>query len=178
MSCRALDIPAVVYRYQNVYGPGQSLQNPYTGILSIFSASMLKDQSINIFEDGKESRDFVYIDDVVNATIIGIEKKEADYQIFNVGSGNNITVKEVADILKRLYSSRSTLSITGNFRQGDIRHNYADISKISNTLGFLPRYSFEMGIKNFSDWVMAQTIEQDNSYQLSLLEMKRKGLFK
>lgn len=82
--CKAIGIPAVTYRYQNVYGPGQSLSNPYTGILSIFSTRIRGGKDINIFEDGMESRDFVYIDDVVDATIAGLEKKEADYQSFNV----------------------------------------------------------------------------------------------
>jgi dTDP-L-rhamnose 4-epimerase len=178
LSCKAINIPAVTYRYQNVYGPGQSLKNPYTGILSIFSTNLLYDQPLNIFEDGKESRDFVYIDDVVDATILGLEKPEADFQVFNVGSGQCTSVETVAEVLKRRYNSKSLISITGNFRVGDIRHNYADISKIQNMLGFSPRYTFKQGIKLFTEWVTKEKIEKDDSYQKSLLEMKAKGLFK
>jgi len=178
LSCKAVNIPAVAYRYQNVYGPGQSLKNPYTGILSIFSTNMLHNQPINIFEDGEESRDFVYIDDVVDATILGLEKNEADYQIFNVGSGKSTTVKQVVELLKANYKSDSDIKITGNFRLGDIRHNYADISKINKLLGFTPKYGFEEGIKIFTDWVKQENIEKNNSYQESLTEMQKKGLFK
>ena len=178
LSCKAISIPAVAYRYQNVYGPGQSLKNPYTGILSIFSTNMLHNQPINIFEDGKESRDFVFIDDVVDATIMGLEKVEANYQVFNVGSGISTTVKKVAELLKAYYNSDSDIKITGNFRFGDIRHNYADISKINKLLGFIPRYVFEEGIKIFTDWVKTENKEKYNSYQESLAEMRKKGLFK
>jgi dTDP-L-rhamnose 4-epimerase len=178
LSCKSANIPAVSFRYQNVYGPGQSLKNPYTGILSIFSTNMLLNQPVNIFEDGEESRDFVYIDDVVDATILGLEKKEADYQIFNVGNGKNITVKQVAEILKSHYNSNSDINVSGNFRLGDIRHNYADISKINTLLGFVPKYDFESGIKLFTNWVKTENIDNTNSYQKSLAEMRNKGLFK
>jgi len=178
LSCKAINIPAVAYRYQNVYGPGQSLKNPYTGILSIFSTSMLHNQPINIFEDGEESRDFVYIDDVVDATIMGLEKDEANNQVFNVGNGKSATVKQVAELLKIHYKSDSDIKITSNFRLGDIRHNYADISKINKLLGFIPKYEFEEGIKIFTDWVKKENIEKNNSYQDSLDEMQNKGLFK
>ena len=178
LSCKAITIPAVAYRYQNVYGPGQSLKNPYTGILSIFSTNMLHNQAINIFEDGEESRDFIYIDDVVNATILGLEKDVADFQVFNVGSGKSTTVKQVVELLKMHYKSDSDIKITGNFRLGDIRHNYADVSKINKLLGFTPKYEFEKGIKLFTDWVKKENIEKSNSYQDSLDEMQNKGLFK
>jgi dTDP-L-rhamnose 4-epimerase len=178
LSCKVLNIPAVVYRYQNVYGPGQSLANPYTGILSIFSSNLIHSQPINIFEDGEESRDFVYIDDVVDATILGIENENADYQVFNVGSGEKTSVNKVANSLKELYSSKSLLSITGNFRLGDIRHNYADISKIKKILNFSPQYTFEKGIELFANWVKLEKIGDDNLYQKSLVEMRDKGFFK
>jgi len=178
LSCKSINISAVAYRYQNVYGPGQSLKNPYTGILSIFSVNMLHDRPINIFEDGQESRDFVYIDDVVDATILGLEKKEADYQVFNVGSGKSTTVNRLAEILKLYYNSDSEIKINGNFRLGDIRHNFADISKIKRLLGFVPKYNFEQGIKLFTDWVKTENIDNNNLYQESLAEMRNKGLFK
>ena len=115
---KSLNIPAVAFRYQNVYGPGQSLSNPYTGILSIFSTQIKNKNPINIFEDGKESRDFVYIDDVVNATILGLENESANYNSYNVGSGKATTVLKIAQKLVSLYNSGVSVNITGNFRIG------------------------------------------------------------
>lgn len=175
--CPTIGIQPVAFRYQNVYGPGQSLSNPYTGILSIFSTLIRNRKGINIFEDGKESRDFVFIEDVVNATILGIEKPEANENIFNVGSGIPTDVITVASELMKNYKISVPLTISGNFRLGDIRHNYADLNKISTTLGFKPLYSFEEGIKIFSEWVLTQKIEE-SKYEKSVTEMKDKGLLK
>jgi len=151
--CQALKIPSVSLRYQNVYGPGQSLTNPYTGILSIFSAQMLRDSDINVYEDGTESRDFVYIDDVVDATILAIEKQEANNNIFNVGTGVPIDVKTVAETLKQLYNKDVKIFISGDFRIGDIRHNYADISQMKSMLDFAPNVTFASGVVHFANWV-------------------------
>ncbi len=175
--CTALNIAPVAFRYQNVYGPGQSLKNPYTGILSIFSTQIKNGKSINIFEDGKESRDFVFIDDVVNATIKGIENESANGQVFNVGTGIATSVIEVAETLIKNYGVEVPVQITGNFRIGDIRHNFADISKISSLLDFTPKVTFEDGIRQFTDWVNQQEIQQSR-YEESLNEMKSKGLMK
>lgn len=175
--CRSIGIPSVSFRYQNVYGPGQSLKNPYTGILSIFSNSMRQNNDINIFEDGKESRDFVYIDDVVNATLLGLECDEAAYHEFNIGTGTSVDVLTVAMLLKKYYASTSNINISGNFRKGDIRHNYADISKARKILGYSPKVEFEDGLRIFCNWVLTQPLEEDK-YQKSLDEMKMKGLYK
>jgi dTDP-L-rhamnose 4-epimerase len=175
--CKSKGIPAVAFRYQNVYGPGQSLKNPYTGILSIFSTQILNGNDINIFEDGKESRDFVYIDDVVKATILGIESPAADFQTFNVGSGVATTVLEVATRLKENYGSDVNINLSGNFRIGDIRHNYANLSKIEDKIGFKPDFDFEKGLIQFTGWVKSQEVMEDN-YAKSISEMKAKGLFK
>lgn len=175
--CPTIGINAVALRYQNVYGPGQSLTNPYTGILSIFSSLIKNNQPINIFEDGKESRDFVFIDDVVEATTLAIEKNEANNRIYNVGTGVATTVIEVAITLMKHYKKQVPYSITGNFRLGDIRHNFADITKIKTELGFQPKVSFDDGLKKFSKWVNKQLIQKSN-YQKSLIELKSKGLLK
>jgi dTDP-L-rhamnose 4-epimerase len=174
---KTLGIPAVAFRYQNVYGAGQSLSNPYTGILSIFSTRIKNNNDITIFEDGKESRDFVYIDDVVDATILGIENDAANYEVFNVGSGGAIDVLHVAETLKEAYQSDSKIHISGNYRLGDIRHNYADLSKIKEKLGFAPKVSFKEGIQQFTQWVNAQEVMKD-LYENSILEMQQKGLYK
>jgi dTDP-L-rhamnose 4-epimerase len=175
--CPTIGVAPVAFRYQNVYGPGQSLSNPYTGILSIFSTQIRNGNKIQIFEDGKESRDFVYIDDVVSATILGIEKEEANGQVFNVGTGIATDVLTVAKTLISAYSIDVPITISGKFRLGDIRHNYADLTKINKYLGFKPKVFFEEGILNFTKWVMSQKIEKD-LLSLSLAEMKKKGLLK
>jgi dTDP-L-rhamnose 4-epimerase len=177
--CKALDIPAVSFRYQNVYGPGQSLKNPYTGILSIFSTCLINNKDVNIFEDGMESRDFVYIDDVVDATIAGVEADLHDWLGINVGTGNATSVLNVARSLKTIYSSDSNIYISGNYRLGDIRHNIADITLQKELLHYSPGIRFEEGIERFSDWVKTQEINTlANTYEKSLIEMRNKGFYK
>ncbi|WP_294304067.1 NAD(P)-dependent oxidoreductase [uncultured Chryseobacterium sp.] len=175
--CKSLNIAAVSYRYQNVYGPGQSLTNPYTGILSIFSTRIKNDNAINIFEDGKETRDFVFIEDVAKATILGLEKDNANGQVYNVGTGVATDVMTVANTLAKYYQHEVSIQISGNYRLGDIRHNFADISKINRELGFTPEWSFEQGIRAFTEWVNQQEIP-DDKYELSIAEMQNKGLYK
>ncbi|USK68332.1 NAD-dependent epimerase/dehydratase family protein [Peribacillus asahii] len=174
---KALQIPVVVLRYQNVYGPGQSLKNPYTGILSIFSTRIKNGNEINIFEDGFESRDFVYIDDVVDATYRTIKSEQANYQVFNVGTGVSTTVSTVAAKLIENYQTPVNVNISRQYRIGDIRHNYADMANAFEKLSFIPKFSFEDGIKHFTDWVNKQEIQEDN-YEKAMLEMKEKGLYK
>ena len=174
---QSLSINHVILRYQNVFGPGQSLSNPYTGILSIFSTRILNGNDLDIYEDGLESRDFVYIDDVIDATILGIENERANGETFNVGSGVATTVKEVAESLKSYYNSDINIDISGKFRLGDIRHNYADLSKAESLLGYKPKYDFQEGMLEFVKWVKKQEIKEDK-YEKSILELKKKGLIK
>lgn len=175
--CPTIGIAGVAFRYQNVYGPGQSLKNPYTGILSIFSTQIKNGNGINIFEDGKETRDFVFISDVVDATVLGIEKETANNHVFNVGTGIATDVITVATELSNNYGIQVPITISGNYRLGDIRHNYADITKARQLLGFEPKVSFKEGLKQFTDWVNTQEVEEDK-YQQSIDEMKAKGLYK
>jgi len=175
--CPTISIAAVALRYQNVYGPGQSLTNPYTGILSIFSTLIKNGENINVFEDGKETRDFVFIDDAVNATALAIEAGEADNEIFNVGTGVPIDIITVVNELLANYENEVNVEISGNYRLGDIRHNFADLTKITSRLGFKPLVNFKDGIKKFADWVITQNINEDK-FQHSIEEMKQRGLFK
>ena len=175
--CPTIGIAPVAFRYQNVYGPGQSLSNPYTGILSIFSTRIKNGNPINIFEDGRESRDFVYIEDVVDATILGLEKEAANGHSFNVGTGVAVDVLTVANTLIDHYGIKVPVTVSGNYRLGDIRHNYADISLARNLLGFEPKWSFAEGIGKFTWWVNQQEVQEDK-YEHSIEEMKKKGLYK
>lgn len=175
--CQTIGVESVSFRYQNVYGPGQSLTNPYTGILSIFSTRIKNHNGINIFEDGRETRDFVYIDDVVDATILGLEVPEANGHVFNVGTGIATDVLTVANTLCEKYGIEVPITVSGNYRLGDIRHNFADITLARNILGFEPKWNFSQGIEQFTNWVNQQEIQEDK-YEASIEEMKQKGLYK
>lgn len=172
-----MNIDGYILRYQNVYGPGQSLVNPYTGILAVFSNLAREGQQINIFEDGLESRDFVYIDEVVKANIICLEKKSGLSGIFNIGTGKSTDVNQVASEINDYFGSKSELNLSGMFRVGDIRHNKASIEKALNMLDFRAVIDFEIGLEKFLDWASSQEINGNNSYLESLNELKEKGLF-
>jgi len=173
----SLKIPVVALRYQNIYGVGQALHNPYTGVISIFSSRIRKNLDINIFEDGKGNRDFIYIDDAVDATIIAIEKDEANYEVLNVGSGYPLSIIDMTKMLIKQYKSNSRILIQGNYRIGDIRSNFADLTKITKLLGFKPKVSFDEGIKKTSIWAASQEANT-NMYDESINEMKTRKLFK
>lgn len=172
-----IGVEPVSLRYQNVYGPGQSLKNPYTGILSIFSTLIRQGKGINIFEDGLESRDFVYIDDIVEATFLASVVPAAAGEVFNVGSGVATTVLEVVDALQKAYGVEVPVTISGQYRLGDIRHNIADTTKLRDILGFTPAVTFSDGVRNFAEWVLTEPIEGD-MYEKSLQEMADRKLLK
>ncbi len=175
--CPGIGIEPVALRYQNVFGPGQSLSNPYTGILSIFSNLIMNGQPINVFEDGTESRDFVYISDVVSATVLALTSSKAPRSVFNVGTGIPIDVMTVSKRLVERLRGTSKIAVTGNFRVGDIRHNYACLKRAREVLGFEPQVSFDEGLDRFCSWV--RTVGPVCSkYEASLEEMKAKGLMK
>lgn len=173
----ALGISALAFRYQNVYGPGQSLSNPYTGILSIFSGRIRNGGSLNIFEDGKESRDFVFIDDVVAATIKGIEHTAPLVGVFNVGSGVATDVVTIANTLQQQLGHTVPVKVSGQFRMGDIRHSLADLTKVRALLGFEPTVTLEEGLHRFVSWVIGEGVQADR-YEESLRELETKGLLK
>lgn len=178
LASKLKDINGFALRYQNVYGPGQSLKNPYTGILSIFTRLALQNEEINIFEDGFESRDFVYIEDVVAATISCLKIDKKGQHILNVGSGIPTNVLEVAKEIISYLNSDSVIKISGAFREGDIRHNFADLKLINDVIGFEPKWSFKDGLHAFIDWALSQNdMPKDTSdYRKSLVELEEKGL--
>lgn len=175
--CPTISVDYVILRYQNVYGVGQSLVNPYTGILSIFSSQILSGKDINIFEDGLPTRDFINIEDVTEATIRSLEMDTANNQTINIGTGIATTVKSVAENLVEEYQKDVTVSVTGNFRIGDIRHNFADIYLMKNLLHYEPKVSFSQGMQAFTQWVLKQPV-LENDFEASLQEMKQKGFLK
>lgn len=177
ITCQAAQIPYVGLRFQNVYGAGQSLKNPYTGILSIFSTLLLANQKINIFEDGYESRDFIYVDDICEGIMACLENSAADNQILNLGSGKATSVIEVVNLLAAAYQKDADFFISGNYRIGDIRHNYANMHKALKTLNFTAKISLEEGIKRLAEWVLEQNPPAVD-YQKSMDEMRAKNLYK
>lgn len=177
IGCQSVGIDAIALRFQNVYGPGQSLKNPYTGILSIFSTRILNNQKINVFEDGLETRDFVYISDVIDSIMLSINSKEGVSGVFNVGSGVATSVNDVINKLSHYYALDVDYVISGDYRVGDIRHNFADTEKAKIDLGFKSKVDFDTGISNFCSWVKKQEIET-SAYETSLNEMRRLGLLK
>jgi dTDP-L-rhamnose 4-epimerase len=178
MFAEAMGLSGAALRYQNVYGPGQSLKNPYTGILAIFSNLARAGERINVFEDGLESRDFVYVDDVVEATWRCVEPAYQGVNVINVGSGQATSVMHVARAIVEYFSSRSSVEVSGAFRVGDIRHNIADVSRAQALLGFKAKWSFQDGIRAFLDWAANEKSTATSSYVQSLSELKERGLFR
>ncbi len=175
ITATALGVPFLVLRLQNVYGEGQSLRNPYTGILSIFSNRIRQHRSISLFEDGQESRDFVHVSDVAEAVALGLMGEQADGMTMNVGSGAPVTVETVARTLKRQFGDSSEPIFSGQYRVGDIRHCYADLSAIKKALGFSPKMKFEEGIERFARWVEKQPIPEDGLDRANQ-ELSERGL--
>ncbi len=161
VACRSLGIAHAILRFQNVFGEGQSLTNPYTGILSIFSTRLRQGRSLPVFEDGEETRDFVHVDDVAEVLVSCIERPVATGITLNVGSGRPASIMTVARLLAEAMGSVTQPHITGEFRVGDIRHNFADISALESTFGFTPAISLEEGIGRFAEWVKTQPLPED-----------------
>ncbi|MBI1969742.1 SDR family NAD(P)-dependent oxidoreductase [Candidatus Woesearchaeota archaeon] len=171
---KAYGIPTVALRFFNVYGPRQSLSNPYTGVAAIFMSRIKNDNLPLIFEDGKQSRDFTSVHDIAAASILAMRSKSASYEALNVGTGNPITVQQVAEILMKLFGKTMKPEIVGKYRKGDIRHCVADISKIKDILGFEPRVSLEAGMKELIQW--AEKEEAEDKVAAATQELKAKGL--
>ncbi len=177
IACASASIAASILRFQNVYGAGQSLHNPYTGILSIFSTRIRKQKTIPIFEDGLESRDFVHVNDVVKAIIAALDSTDANSIVLNVGSGVPSSVLKVANLLFAALSGSeiSRPTVSEQFRVGDIRHGYADIRQIQKILGWQPTVTLETGIAEFAAWVESQPLPEDR-LDAALAELKAKRM--
>lgn len=171
----ALGIPTVILRFQNVYGEGQSLRNPYTGILSIFSNRIRQHKPVYLFEDGQESRDFVHVTDVAEAVSLSVCSSNADGLILNVGSGDRTSVEVIARILKNHLKDSSEPIVSGQYRIGDIRHCSSDLSRIRTVLGFEPKVSLDDGLRQFVGWVLTQPLEQDGLDNANR-ELEQRGL--
>ena len=169
-------IGAFGLRFQNVYGPGQSLKNPYTGLLAVFSNLARQNRNLDVYEDGQESRDFVYITDVVNSLVRAVEFDKPYVGALNVGSGRATDVLTVAKEIKNFFGSSSQIDISGKFRVGDIRHNIADIRKAADVLGYHPVVDFKSGLKSFLEWASGKEVYDQAYYLRSLQELSDRDL--
>lgn len=153
---RAYNIPTIALRYFNVFGTRQALSNPYTGVCAIFCSRLLNDQSPMVFEDGEQTRDFVHVSDIVQANILALETDAANYHSINIGTGSPISVKDVARLVSKGLGKDIQPEIVGKYREGDIRHCVADISKARKLLGYEPKVKLEDGMVEVLEWVRQQ----------------------
>jgi len=153
---RTYGIPVVALRYFNIYGTRQALSNPYTGVAAIFGSRLLNSNPPMIFEDGEQMRDFVSVRDIVQANLLAMERSEADGMAVNIGSGDPVTIRQVAIELERALDVSIPIQITGKYRAGDIRHCFGDISAATKLLGYKPRVRLKQGIKELVGWLKSQ----------------------
>jgi dTDP-L-rhamnose 4-epimerase len=153
---RAYRVSVTALRFFNVYGPRQSLSNPYTGVAAIFASRLLNDRPPVVFEDGRQSRDFVHVSDIVAAVEAALEPGLGDAQAINIGTGRSVSVLDVAEVLSRELAVQADPEIRNEFRAGDIRHCFADITRARELLGYEPKVSFEDGMRELSAWLADQ----------------------
>ncbi len=156
---RTYGLPTVAMRYFNIYGPRQALSNPYTGVAAIFASRLLNQRAPMIFEDGRQMRDFVSVHDITAANILAMENDKANGMALNIGSGEPVTIQQVAEVLSTSLGTQIPAEITGKYRAGDIRHCYADISAAEKYLGYTPRVRFADGVRELVLWLKQQTAE-------------------
>lgn len=174
MTGRAYGIPTVALRFFNVYGTRQALSNPYTGVLAIFASRFLNGRAPLIFEDGRQRRDFVSVRDLARACRLALEVPEARDQVLNVGSGQSVSVREIADRLARVLGREIEPEITGRYRVGDVRHCFADISRAQRVLGFRPEVTLEDGLLELAAWLEGQVAH--DRVDEAAAELARRGL--
>jgi len=145
-------IPSVALRYSITQGPRQSLYNQYSGVCRIFFSRAMRDLPLTIYEDGKQTRDLVHVHDVVDANMLVLERDEANFEAFNVGSGSPLTVTAYAHAILTKLSSSVALQIAGEYRRGDNRHSVSSVEKLSH-LGWQPRRNLAMILGDFLDWI-------------------------
>lgn len=174
-ACNAIGIRPIILRFQNVYGEGQSLRNPYTGIISIFYNRIRQGLNIPIYEDGKESRDFIHISDVVGALVVAGLMDLPHGFVMNVGSGIRTTVSDLAELLVRVSGYNAEIETTGQYRLGDIRHCFADMEKAEREAGYTPKISLEEGLIRFCNWARNQPVHEDQ-LDAARDELRKKGL--
>ena len=175
ITCDSLGFGHAILRLQNVYGEGQSLKNPYTGILSVFSKRIRRGLVLPVFEDGLESRDFVHVSDVARAFVAALVSETPANTVINVGSGAATSVMDVARELSLAFGADPRIEVTGEFRLGDIRHNVADVSRLHSVLGLQPQVTLAEGLGRFAGWVATQPLPEDRLAEANA-ELKRRNM--
>jgi dTDP-L-rhamnose 4-epimerase len=170
----AYDIPVVALRYFNVYGPRQALSNPYTGVVAIFSSRLLNRRPPLLYEDGRQTRDFVHVSDIVQANLLALGCEAAGGRIYNVGTGRATSVLQVAETLSELLDFAEKPEVLGTYRAGDIRHCVADISRIERELGYRPKVAFADGLRELLAWLRTQSA--DDAVEAASRELAARGL--
>jgi dTDP-L-rhamnose 4-epimerase len=171
----AYRIPSVALRFFNIYGPRQALSNPYTGVAAIFSARLLNGESPLIYEDGEQRRDFVSVHDIVQALLLAADEPGAVGKALNVGSGQSVSVREVAETLGGVLGVPVEPTITGKFRVGDIRNCFADIGAARAAMGYEPRVSFQQGMEELVGWLREQE-RPESAVDRHAAELAARGL--
>ena len=174
--CESQDIDLVICRFQNVYGPGQELQNPYTGIIGIFTNLIVQGKTVEIFEDGLVTRDFVLVEDVTEAVSKCIFHEHPIASIVNIGSGKAITLIQLVETIAQVVNKEARFTISGRFRIGDIRHAVADMSNYKTLFGEWSPTSLKAGLSQYLEWYLSQDVLSEATLQESLKEMEQKGL--
>ena len=171
---RTYGIPVVATRFFNIYGPRQSLSNPYTGVVAIFLSMIKNNRAPLIYEDGQQTRDFISVHDVVDGLVAVMNSKKADYHVFNVGSGAPRSIESVARVLAEQYGADLPPELCGKFRKGDVRHCYADISRMRELLAWEPKVEFADGMAELIEWSRSATAA--DSFEKARQELVAHGL--
>lgn len=176
---RAYGIPAVALRYWQVYGARQALSNPYTGVAAIFCSRILHGKAPPVYEDGHQLRDFVHASDVARANVLALERSEADYEAINIGTGQAISILDVAwTLIRQMEAEKQGLepAILGQYRPGDTRDCIPDLTKARRLLGYEPRVSFQQGAAELVEWVLSQEGKVEDRFDQAQRELREHGL--
>jgi dTDP-L-rhamnose 4-epimerase len=170
----AYEVPTVALRFFNVYGPGQALSNPYTGVAAIFASRLLNERAPVIFEDGEQSRDFIHVSDIVRGILLALESDAAVGHALNLGTGRATSVREIAEVLGNGLGVTAEPDVTSQYRSGDIRHCFADPSKAAEVMGFRASVALEDGMAGLCSWLKDQ--EAVDKVERATLELAARGL--
>jgi dTDP-L-rhamnose 4-epimerase len=173
---KAYKIPVVILRYFNTYGQRQSLSNPYTGVAAISLSRILNNKPPIIFEDGLQTRDFIHVKDVVQANLLAMENDKINFEVFNIASGEPVTIRDIVNLLIKKLNSNLEPQILGKFREGDVRHCFADISKAKKKMNFEPKIKLEEGIEDLINWASTKT--SIDLTEVAIKELEERGLTK
>ncbi|MBL7036677.1 SDR family NAD(P)-dependent oxidoreductase [Candidatus Microgenomates bacterium] len=168
------NIPTVAIRFFNIYGPRQSLSNPYTGVTAIFISRLKNNQVANVYEDGTQARDFLSVHDAARALILAMEKKSTDYQIINIASGKPTSIEKIARKVAELLGKPELIKVSGEFRKNDVKHCYAKTDKAKRILGFSPKITLQQGFKELIEW--SKNEEAEDGFEKAQKELKKKGI--